>query len=101
MNGTAKASFVYIYCISGIQKDVFPWPRQGRETLGAHGIEPADSVSDIEYIISTAPFERLLLGKVADRWLLEVDSFGQQDDDSLLLQYLFNQRSSDLLRGFF
>ena len=50
-----------------------------------------ENIRRIEYRISMAPFERFLLRTTAEIWSLDVDSFGSDDDDPELQEYLFNQ----------
>ena len=50
-----------------------------------------ENVPSIEYKIPMAPFERFLLQNTAETWSLDIDSFGGEDADPTLMQYLFNQ----------
>src|SRR5437762_2841673 len=50
-----------------------------------------ENLPSIEYKIPMAPFERFLLQNTAETWSLDIDSFGGEDADPTLMQYLFNQ----------
>ena len=50
-----------------------------------------DGTLEVKFWISMAPLERHLLHTVADAWNLNVGSFGENQDDVNLAEYLFNQ----------
>ena len=75
--------------------------RMDSESIGADSVDSVaemanlsvvdENLPSIEYKIPMAPFERFLLQTTAETWSLDIDSFGGEDDDPALMQYLFNQ----------